>query len=260
MACLALAGLGSVLIDCQPLIVALLARALFADSINPVGWVGLGLGFAGILCLGVPAELLGHWWLLRDLPAVIEVFQPGEVTMLLAALALALGTVLIRFACRYSDPIAATGWHMILGGLPLLLIAALIAISACLPGMQWIGFDGVCEPSGQGLAYGLFFWFANRRDLTSFSSLGFLLRSLPGHRRMASRRTPDVRAVGWGADGAALGGLCESAAEVVGAGRQGEDEGLKPEAGADQHPDRCSRKRSGRRCGTHPALSGSGPG
>ena len=41
------AGLGSVLIDCQPLLVALLARCLFAESINPFGWFGLGLGFAG---------------------------------------------------------------------------------------------------------------------------------------------------------------------------------------------------------------------
>ena len=35
------AGLGSVLIDSQPLLVALLARVLFAESINPVGWLGL---------------------------------------------------------------------------------------------------------------------------------------------------------------------------------------------------------------------------
>ena len=48
------AGLGSVLIDSQPLLVALLARVLFAESINPVGWLGLALGLAGIVCLGVP--------------------------------------------------------------------------------------------------------------------------------------------------------------------------------------------------------------
>jgi EamA-like transporter family. len=34
------AGLGSVLIDSQPLLVALLARSLFGEAINPVGWVG----------------------------------------------------------------------------------------------------------------------------------------------------------------------------------------------------------------------------
>ena len=39
------AGLGSVLIDSQPLIVALLARWLFAESINPIGWIGLVVGW-----------------------------------------------------------------------------------------------------------------------------------------------------------------------------------------------------------------------
>ena len=109
------AGLGSVLIDSQPLLVALLARGLFAELINPVGWVGLGLGLAGIFCLGVPGELLNHWWLLADPPAVQQLLQPGEVWMLLASLAMALGTVLIRFASRHSDPVAVTAWHMVLG-------------------------------------------------------------------------------------------------------------------------------------------------
>ena len=43
-------------------------------------------------------------------------FQPGEGWMLLAALAMAVGTVLIRYAARYSDPVATTGWHMLIGG------------------------------------------------------------------------------------------------------------------------------------------------
>ena len=169
------AGLGSVLIDCQPLLVALLARCLFAESINPFGWFGLGLGFAGILCLGVPQDLLGHWWLLRDLPTVAATFQPGEVTMLLAALAMAFGTVLIRFACRHSDPVATTGWHMLVGGLPLLFIAELQSGFQMPP---WSAADwsrmAFASLLGSALAYGLFFWFASRRDLTSFSSLGFL--------------------------------------------------------------------------------------
>ena len=57
------AGLGSVLIDSQPLLVALLARSLFGEAINPVGWLGLLLGLLGILCLGLPPELLRHSWL-----------------------------------------------------------------------------------------------------------------------------------------------------------------------------------------------------
>ena len=117
------AGLGSVLIDSQPLLVALLARVLFAESINPIGWLGLALGLAGIVCLGVPADLLGHWWLLLDPPQLLQLLQPGEGWMLLAALAMAVGTVLIRYAARHSDPVAVTAWHMLLGGCPLLVAA-----------------------------------------------------------------------------------------------------------------------------------------
>ena len=47
------AGLGSVLIDSQPLLVALLARSLLGEAINPIGWFGLLLGLSGILCLGL---------------------------------------------------------------------------------------------------------------------------------------------------------------------------------------------------------------
>ena len=170
------AGLGSVLIDCQPLLVALLARFLFADSITPVGWLGLGLGLMGILCLGVPADLLRHWWLLAELPVTPGLFQPGEGLMLLAALAMAWGTVLIRFAARHSDPVTVTAWHMLLGGAPLLIWSAWSG--GVQVAHQWTLLDWgrmlYASLLGSALAYGLFFWFANQRDLTSFSSLGFL--------------------------------------------------------------------------------------
>lgn len=41
------AGLGSVFIDSQPLIVAILARTIFGEPINPVGWIGLIIGLGG---------------------------------------------------------------------------------------------------------------------------------------------------------------------------------------------------------------------
>ena len=60
------AGLGSVLIDSQPLLVAILARAIFGNLINPIGWLGLLFGLGGIVFLGVPQEFLGSWWLMSD--------------------------------------------------------------------------------------------------------------------------------------------------------------------------------------------------
>jgi drug/metabolite transporter (DMT)-like permease len=43
--------------------------------------------------------------------------------MLLASLSMAAGTVCIRYVSRHADPVVATGWHMILGGIPLFLIS-----------------------------------------------------------------------------------------------------------------------------------------
>jgi drug/metabolite transporter (DMT)-like permease len=173
------AGLGSVLIDSQPLLVALLARALLGEEINPFGWVGLLLGLAGILCLGLPPELLRHWWLQG--PSVAAGMGPnrGELLMLLAAAAMAVGTLLSRWACRHSDPLAVTGWHLLLGGLPLLALSLggpLSDPSRLWPQLslgQW-GLVAYASLLGSALAYGLFFWFASSGDLTGFTSLTFL--------------------------------------------------------------------------------------
>ena len=169
------AGLGSVLIDSQPLAVALLARSLFGEAINPVGWLGLLLGLLGILCLGLPAPVLQHWWLMGPQALGERAWSHGELWMLGAALAMALGTVVSRYACRHSDPVAVTAWHMLLGGLPLLLASVL------LPAPFWPdwtlldwGLMAYAALLGSALAYGLFFWFANREGLTSFTSLTFL--------------------------------------------------------------------------------------
>jgi drug/metabolite transporter (DMT)-like permease len=173
------AGLGSVLIDSQPLLVALLARTFLGEAINPFGWVGLLLGLAGILCLGLPPELLRHWWLQG--PAVAGVLGPsrGELLMLLAAAAMAVGTLLSRWACRHSDPLAVTGWHLLLGGLPLLALSLVgpladpLRLWPQLSLAQW-GLVAYASLLGSALAYGLFFWFASSGDLTGFTSLTFL--------------------------------------------------------------------------------------
>ena len=162
------------MIDSQPLLVALLARSLFGEAINPVGWVGLLVGLLGILCLGLPAPVLRHWWL--EGPAALgeQAWSHGELWMLAAAAAMAIGTVLSRYASRQSDPVAITGWHMLIGGLPLLGGVGLAGspLPAWSPA-EW-GLMAYATVFGSALAYGLFFWFANSGDLTGFTALTFL--------------------------------------------------------------------------------------
>ncbi|MCE2904982.1 MAG: DMT family transporter [Anabaena sp. CoA2_C59] len=172
------AGLGSVMIDSQPLAVALLSFWLFQEHIGLWGWLGLGFGIIGISLIGLPQEWIFN---LFDSGITIstdnwqQLFNNGEWLMLLAALSMAVGTVMIRFVCQYADPVMATGWHMIIGGLPLW------GISSVLESQQWQNLVlsdwmalSYATVFGSAIAYGLFFYFASSGNLTSLSSLTFL--------------------------------------------------------------------------------------
>jgi len=172
------AGLGSVMIDSQPLAVALLSLWLFQEHIGLWGWLGLGLGVAGISLIGLPDEWIFNF---LDSSANItignwqDLFASGEWLMLLAALSMAVGTVLIRFVCKHADPVSATGWHMILGGLPLWGISSVVESQQWqnLGASEWVAL-GYATIFGSAIAYGLFFYFASSGSLTSLSSLTFL--------------------------------------------------------------------------------------
>jgi drug/metabolite transporter (DMT)-like permease len=88
---------------------------------------------------------------------------------------MAVGTVLIRFVCRYADPVTATGWHMIIAGLPLWGISSVVETQQWqnIVPSDWIAL-GYATVFGSAIAYGLFFYFASSGDLTSLSSLTFL--------------------------------------------------------------------------------------
>ncbi len=172
------AGLGSVMIDSQPLAVAILSLWLFQERIRFWGWLGLVIGVIGISLIGLPDEWIGS--LLH--PETIEVslgidtlFQSGEWLMLLASLSMAVGTVLVRWVCKYNDPIIATGWHLILGGVPLLAMSAGFESQQLVNINQygWIAM-GYAAIFGSAIAYGLFFYFASSGNLTSLSALTFL--------------------------------------------------------------------------------------
>lgn len=176
------AGLGSVMIDSQPLAVALMARFLFGEQVGLWGWLGLAFGVFGISLLGIPQDWLLQLWQgnlsweqfsIGDF--LSQLSQNGQWLMLLAALSMAVGTVMVRFVCRHVDPVTATGWHMILGGIPLFLGSGLWE-SQQWQQIQWSDWAALAYSTvfGSAIAYGLFFYFASSGNLTSFSSLTFL--------------------------------------------------------------------------------------
>jgi drug/metabolite transporter (DMT)-like permease len=177
------AGLGSVMIDSQPIAVALMARVLFGELIGVWGALGLSLGIVGISLIGLPDAWI--WGILHGdasainiqsgMSLVQQLFQNGQWLMLMAALSMAVGTVLVRYVSRHVDPIVATGWHMILGGLPLFVISGWFETDqwAFLTGADWLAL-GYSTVFGSAIAYGVFFVFASSGNLTSLISLTFL--------------------------------------------------------------------------------------
>ncbi|MEO0986496.1 MAG: DMT family transporter [Cyanobacteria bacterium J06639_14] len=178
------AGLGSVMIDSQPLAVALMARWLFKETVGPLGWLGLSVGLLGISLLGLPdawlMSLFQGNFTLAEIPAdslalVRLLFDQGEWLMLMAALSMAVGTILIPYVSRHADPVVATGWHMILGGLPLAVLSGLFETHPW-TGLGTSGWGAIAYSTilGSALAYGIFFYLASKGNLTSLSALTFL--------------------------------------------------------------------------------------
>ncbi|EIE25111.1 DUF6-domain-containing protein [Coccomyxa subellipsoidea C-169] len=160
------AGLGSVIIDSQPLTVALLAALLFGERLRPAGIAGLGVGVLG-LCL-----LEAH-------PEASSIWDSGEWWMLLAAQSMAIGTVMVPWVSRYADPVMATGYHMLLGGVPLLALSIAQESDVLLERLpQLTGQDGwllvYISLLGSAASYGVFFFNAAQGNLTALSSLTFL--------------------------------------------------------------------------------------
>lgn len=77
-----------------------------------------GPGLAGDPALTLGLERRG----LLDAAAAADAAL-GPALMLLAAQSMAVGTIMMRWVASKADPVVATGWHMILGGLPLAALA-----------------------------------------------------------------------------------------------------------------------------------------
>jgi len=177
------AGLGSVMIDSQPMAVALLAGWLFGEKLGLWGGLGLAIGIGGISLLGLPED-----WILAAVqgavgpialgnPGVwfVSLFNNGQWLMLMAALSMAIGTIVSRYVSRHCDPVMATGWHMVLGSIPLL--AGAWAWETPDWGLLTLADYGALAYStvfGTAIAYALFFYFAAQGSLTSLSALTFL--------------------------------------------------------------------------------------
>ena len=183
------AGIGSVIIDSQPITVFILAAILLGEEITPRKVAGLAAGVAGLVLLevgpleaslGMDGASMGN--ALEGLrlaaagPLSLDLANNGELAMLFAAQSMAVGTILIRWVSKHADPVAATGWHLLLGGLPLAALSIAredgLHLYAQLSGTDATALAYTCV-LGCAVGYGIFFYLASRGSLTKLSSLTF---------------------------------------------------------------------------------------
>jgi len=107
-------GLATVIANSQPLIAAMLAFFMLGERLSKWGWAGLSLGFLGILIIAAPQMLEG--------PMSITI---GLFYVLLAASGVAVGNIAIKKLAGRVDAAMAMGLQLLIGALPLGLIAVL---------------------------------------------------------------------------------------------------------------------------------------
>lgn len=183
------AGLGSVIIDSQPLSVALASSLLFGETLGLGGIFGLILGVSGLVLLegqGVDGGIIDTTATVSTVMTTVApdaggaFYISGEAFMFLAAQSMAVGTLMVRWVGKYCDPVAATGLHLIIGGLPLATLA-IADPGTNLPDM--LAHVSTTDTLlllyvslfGSAASYGVFFYLATvKGSLTRLSSLTFL--------------------------------------------------------------------------------------
>ena len=111
-------GVAAVLSNAQPLLIILPAWLFFHERTRPQAWVGLAVGFGGLIIAATPSGA-----------------GQGAVLSIAAAAAITVGTLLTR-RLRGVDVLAATGWQFLLGGIVLVAWAAVVEGA---PAVSWTG-------------------------------------------------------------------------------------------------------------------------
>ncbi len=105
-----LPGIATVLANTQPLLAAILAGLVLNERLGRIGWIGMALGFGGIILIVLP----------QIFDVQTENFGLGLSYILLAAAGITISNVLIRSIAGRADPIMAMGVQFLIGGVPLL--------------------------------------------------------------------------------------------------------------------------------------------
>lgn len=109
-------GLAEVLANVQPLLAAVLGFFVLRESIAGKRGLGLAIGFAGIVVVSYSA-FTGQG---------ANTTPQGVGFVLMGACGVAVGNVALKRVANDVDPIVAAGWSLVVGAIPLWILAAVL--------------------------------------------------------------------------------------------------------------------------------------
>lgn len=139
------AGRAAILAYTMPLWAFLLGIPVLKQRPTPVQWLGLALGLGGV------AVLVGDdFHVLRAAPM-------GTLAMLVAAMSFGIGAVVQKRVAWRTPILVLTGWQLVVGGLPLVVVA-IIADWGRLEPVSWTAIAALVYTIALGILFGLTTW------------------------------------------------------------------------------------------------------
>ncbi len=158
-------GPATVLANIQPLIAAVLAFFILGERLGPRRRIGLFLGFAGILLVALPGFRANAG----------DSVLSGIGYILLGAVGVAMGNVLLKQLVGRVDPLMAAGWQFILGGIPLLALAAWFEASEqVMWSASFVTVLLALSLLGTAASFALWFSLLHRNELNRLNTFTFL--------------------------------------------------------------------------------------
>ncbi len=159
-------GIATVIANTQPLLAAVLASMFLGERLGLIGKSGLLLGFCGIVLITVP----------QFLAATTGSYAIGIAYIVLAAFGITVSNVLIKRIAGEIDVFMAMGFQLLIGALPLMVVAA---ISERPGDITWssqflFALVGLSLP-GTALVYWLWYSILKKVPLNRANAFSFLI-------------------------------------------------------------------------------------
>lgn len=159
------AGIASVLGNTQPLMVVVLAALFLGERMTASKWVTLAFGFTGVSLIAG-----------RALGGPDAYGMAGALLALGASLGASVGNIIFKRLAIQGNLLVITAWQLVLGSLPLLVLAALVEQDRrVIWNAEFVGLLLFLALVGTALANAVWYWLLQREEVGRLTMFLFLV-------------------------------------------------------------------------------------